>query len=325
MSALASLSSEPRLLIEATLRPIQGHRFQPTGFADLGPARFTGPDGSEMLLVESAQSVANRLELSVYDPAKGDLIPELEGLPYVKVLGLQDELLTSTLLEAHRINSPYVLEASDNQVKTTLEKELGNLNEGPIDFRRVAKCLFKLDPNSLLHGCFLEKLDGRLRITRAVTGFIEATGVRPAESGGVKNDRVNQTGDAALGKGNVPYSRTEFTASHLSGYFNIDLALLRGYGLPAEAVDLLISLALLKIQRFLEEGLRLRTACDLEIVQIKATRPSSYTLPDIQTLLKESKGLIGKCTGANLFAKPAITEVTYKGDIAKKKKKEKAE
>ena len=33
------LKDAPRLLMEATLRPLQGQRFQPTGFADLGPAR----------------------------------------------------------------------------------------------------------------------------------------------------------------------------------------------------------------------------------------------------------------------------------------------
>jgi CRISPR-associated protein Csb1 len=318
MSAFASLVSAPRLLIEATLKPIQGNRFQPTGFADLGPARFTGPDGSEMLLVESSQSVANRLEGSVYDPATGDLMPELQGLPYVKVLGSDGQLLTSTLVEAHRLNSPYVLDASDDQVKKLLNEKLGNLDGGPVDFRKVAKVLFELDPNSLLHGCFLEKIDGRLRITRAVTGFIEATGVRPAESGGVKNDRVNQTGEASEGKGNVPYSRTEFTASNLSAYFNIDLALLRGYGLSEDAVELLIALAMLKIRKFLESGLRLRTACDLDTIHVKSTRPESFTFPEAAELLKLCKTLIGKCESS--FAKPPVTVVTYAQEISKKKK-----
>jgi CRISPR-associated protein Csb1 len=56
------LANEPRLLMEAELRPLQTPRFQPTGFPDLGPARYQLHDGTEMLLVESAQSVANRLE-----------------------------------------------------------------------------------------------------------------------------------------------------------------------------------------------------------------------------------------------------------------------
>ncbi len=50
------LEHAPRLLLEAELRPCQGDRFQPTGFADLGAALYKRPDGTDMLLVESAQS-----------------------------------------------------------------------------------------------------------------------------------------------------------------------------------------------------------------------------------------------------------------------------
>ena len=41
------------------------------------------------------------------------------------------------------------------------------------------------------------------------------------------------------------------------------LGQLRGFGLSDEAVELLIALALYKIAWFLDEGTRLRTACDL--------------------------------------------------------------
>ena len=34
------------------LKPLQGTRFQPTGFPNLGAARYRGPNGDEMLLVE---------------------------------------------------------------------------------------------------------------------------------------------------------------------------------------------------------------------------------------------------------------------------------
>ena len=75
------LKDVPRLLMEAELKPLQGQRFQPTGFADLGPARYTLPDGTEMLLVESVQSVANRMEMACWDGAEGDLVEGLRGLP----------------------------------------------------------------------------------------------------------------------------------------------------------------------------------------------------------------------------------------------------
>ena len=57
-TSLGPLREAPRLLIEAELKPLQGTRFQPTAFPNLGAARYMGPDGTEMHLVESAQSMA---------------------------------------------------------------------------------------------------------------------------------------------------------------------------------------------------------------------------------------------------------------------------
>ena len=105
------LSTAPRLLLEVGLRPAQGERFQPTGFADLGAAQYTTPAGKKMLLVESAQSVANRLERAVIDGDSVDLRSELSGLPYVRVelTGQGQGIATSSLVEAHRLNSPFIV------------------------------------------------------------------------------------------------------------------------------------------------------------------------------------------------------------------------
>ena len=125
------------------------------------------------------------------------------------------------------------------------------------------------DPNALIHGVFMANLkDGRLRVPRAITGFIEASDVMEAVSGGVKNNSLDPTGKIRAkdyGKdvyGNVPYTRVEYTAGRITSYFNLDLALIDGYGLPGPARGLLISLSLLKVRRFIASGLRLRTACD---------------------------------------------------------------
>ena len=59
---LDALKDQPRLLLKAALQPLQGTRFQPTGFPDLGAATYDCPQGRKMLLVESAQSMANRFE-----------------------------------------------------------------------------------------------------------------------------------------------------------------------------------------------------------------------------------------------------------------------
>lgn len=329
----ARLKDQPRLLLEVTLKPLQGTRFQPTGFADLGAARYTLPDRTEMLLVESAQSVANRMELACWDEANQDLIPELKGLPYVRV-DCGDLGKTNTILEFHRLNSPYIWEGAETESagafrKAFLDdiglksarKKKGDTGEddvpGLLDFRKFHKAVFKWDTNSVLHGLFLEKVAGRLRMTRALSGFVEARNVAPAESGGVKNDHIlpspKQLGlSADDGFGNVPFHRTEFVGE-IKAYFNVDLALLRGYGFGDSATKLLIALALFKIRRFLSTGLRLRTACDLGMDgDVMVTRPDGFSLPKDHELLSECKTLIAECQKEKLLKEPAVTVVDWK-------------
>src|SRR6266700_3580573 len=113
---LDKLKSEPRILIEAALKPVAGTRIQPTGFPDLGPATYEAPDSNggtvSTLLVESAQSMTNRLEAVCWDEAREDLVQELKGLPYVKVklAGLPGGTdTTNSILDFHRLNSPYIM------------------------------------------------------------------------------------------------------------------------------------------------------------------------------------------------------------------------
>jgi CRISPR-associated protein Csb1 len=317
------LERVPRLLMEAQLKPLQGARFQPTGFPDLGAARYTVPDGTEMLLVESAQSVANRMELACWDEADDDLIPQLRGLPYILVKQPDGKKLTNSILEAHRINSPYILEGEDKKVFDLLKTWVAGMEIGPVKISELARLVFKYDANAVLHGVFLPKKDlagGRLRMTRLLTGFIEARNVRVAESGGVKNDRVDPRGEAATGFGHVPFSRTEFTAENIRAYFNFDLAFLRGYNLGENATKLLIALGLFKVRRFLSSGLRLRTACDLDVVgDIVVKRPEGFSVPQEDVLLAECERLIRTCADENLFAKPPITEVIWRYEKRKKK------
>ncbi len=325
------LQTTPRLLLEAELKPIQGERFQPTGFPDRGPARYQLPDGTEMLLVESAQSIANRLEAVCWDEGAGQLIPELDGLPLI-VVKKNGQPLTNSLLEAHRINSPYILEGKDQHVFAMLRHDVAGMEEGPVDIRLLARTVLKYDANAILHGVFLAKSDlagGRLRLPRALSGFIEARNVRAAESGGVKNDRVDPSGDTRQGFGNVPFHRSEFTAERITAYFNVDLALLRGYGLGDGATELLIALALFKIRRFLSVGLRLRTACDLELRDgLTVTRPWGFSVPEEPALVEAIRAEIDACRRAQLFADPPMTEVIWEPkakSMARSKKDEAAE
>lgn len=302
----------PRLLMQVSLRPVQGTRFQPTGFPDLGAADYQGPDGTRMLLLDSAQSMANRLEAVCWDEAKQDLVEPLQGLPYVAVVDEKERPVTNSLLEAHRLNSPYILEGKDKSFLERLKKELGGLEEGRVDLQKLAAVLLKFDPNALVHGIFLAKKElagGRLRLPRLLSAFIEASDVAVAPGGGVKRDDVNPKGDASKGFGHVPFHRDEYTGN-ITAYFNIDLAQLRGMRLGVEVEKLLLGICLFKIRRFLRDGLRLRTACDLRAEEVEVTAPKGFALPALADLEKELPSLISNCR--EHFADPAKTVVTFK-------------
>lgn len=319
---VASLLDHGRLLLEADLIPLQGERFQPTGFPDLGAATYMLPDGTEMLLVESAQSTANRLENVIWDDGADELVEPLRGLPYVRVrLGENGTETTTSILEAHRLHSAYIRDATDGE-HTFLERlqdELGGMEEGPVDLRRVAEVAFRYDPNSVLHGVFFADKGlaaGRLSLQRLLSGYIEARDVQPVESGGVKKDRVNPrqaSGGAERGFGHVPFHRTEYVADTITGYFNLDLDQLTAYDLGRDAEELLVGLGLYKIRRFLNSGLRLRTACDLDCTALTVTRPSEVELPTEQELAAALPERIERCAQGGLFHDPPVLELEWNG------------
>lgn len=329
---LSALANAPRLLLRAKLKPLQGTRFQPTGFPEIGAAQYEGPDGTPTLLVESAQSMANRLEAVCWDKVADDWVAPLQGLSVIKVKDKDGKPLTNSVLEAHRINSPYILEAVNADGKSrpvfeTLKSELAALDKGIVDLRKFAAVLLRLDVNALLHGVFLAQGDlagGRLRLPRALSSFIEATEIRVAASGGVKNDIV-QPGSQGEGKsakegyGNVPFSRDEFVSPDIAAYFNLDLAQLRGYGFTPAVLDLLVALALYKIHTFLETGLRLRTACDLECVALDVQRPSGFQIPTLEALTQALPSLI-KAAAADAHFQSTTVTYTGGGKATKDKK-----
>lgn len=316
---LSKLDNATRLLFSIDLQPVQGDRFQPTGFPSLGAATYQTKDGQK-LLVESAQSMANRLEATVWDTVNEKPVAALHGISHVTVKA-NGKFLTDTMLEAHRLNSPYILEAAKSKFVEDFKKALGVLDNGPINRKLLAQVLLKYDVGSLLHGVFLAKPDlagGRLRIARALSAFIEASGVRVAASGGVKNDHVNPAGDTKKGFGNVPFARDEFTADKIVLHVNFDLAQVRGYGLGSDAERLLVLLGLYRLRKLIDGDLRLRTACDLEAVTRapKATRPDGFELPSLTDLDEDLRLSIAKNQLAMIQ-----TETSYDAKIESAKNK----
>lgn len=309
---LSLIQNEPRLLVETDLKPVQGSRFQPTGFPSLGHAVYESPDAqSQLVLVESAQSMANRLETVCWDEVADDWIEPLKGLPVikVKVVDGEGERRTNSVLEAHRINSEYI--ARSKEFKEKVEPKIGYKKGHPFNVRKqLVPALLEFDINSLIHGVFLEEVAGVIRLPRTLSAFIEASDARVAVSGGVKLNRV----DPSLkgGEGNVPFSRDEWVAKKIIAYFNLDLRQIRAFGLGADVERLLVLLALFKIRKFLAEGLRLRTACDFEVDSIRVTRPDGFELPSLGELEAELPRVIQRLATIGCFGENPVLTVTYR-------------
>lgn len=275
------LTTQGRWLLEVGLEPVVGARFQPTGFPDIGAATYERPvrDNGQLrtvtaLVVESTQSMANHLEATAWDRGAQQPHPEFDGLPYVRVVAEEDgRYLTSSRTEAHRLASAFVKDATlDGQgMRDVIRERLGLHEDTPLAPRDIARAVFALDPFCLVHGVFFAESakvwPGQPKIQRALTAFIEATDVEPAESGGVKRDdvrhQIGETGGAAEGYGFVPFHRTEWSAATITASFVLDRQQLRSYGLPEEATSLLEAIAQWEMRALLDQGLRLRTFCDL--------------------------------------------------------------
>jgi CRISPR-associated protein Csb1 len=288
----AELPSGSRLVLDAELQPIIGSSFQPTGFANLGAAEFTRPGGQPALLVESVQSMANRLEEIGTDTARREPIELLRDLPWIAVRNPEGELLTSSRLEPHRLASVYVRESTIDGsagVKWLVER-LGLRPKTPLSMPDIYRAVFELDPLCLVHGVFFsdKKFDGNPKIRRAITAVIEAHGVAPLVSGGLKRDDVqfsaSRGAGAEEGYGFVPFGRTEYVADEIVLSASVDLHQIRGYGLGEAETRLLELLALWELASLLEQPLRLRTACDLELVSTSVRRPEAFTLPSADAL-----------------------------------------
>ncbi|MFD0692337.1 type I-G CRISPR-associated RAMP protein Csb1/Cas7g [Actinomadura fibrosa] len=306
------LLDAPRLRYTVALRPALGSTFQPTGFPDLGAAKFDyfDADGQpqEALLVESVQSMANRLEATAWDAAAQQPVPLLAALPHVRVhrAGAPEEFLTSSRLEAHRLASAFVRDSTLDGTKMlqVIKDRLGLAKDTPLDRTAMARALLGLDPFCLLHGVFFSHKEwiGQPRFPRAISAVIEAYDVRQAVSGGRKSDHVRHQldkdgngGGTSEGYGSIPFHRIEWTARQIKAMFSIDVELLRSYGLDDHTTELLATIAVWEIRSLLSRGLRLRTACDLDLTDtLPASLPPLDELEErINTLLPSATDLTG--------------------------------
>lgn len=315
--------SRGRTLFDIGLKPVMGSRFQPTGFPDLGHAEFIRPDADgdvRCLLVESAQSMANHLEGTAWDDAEQRPDDVFAGLPYVRVVDRDGTYITSSRTEAHRLASAFIKGSTlgGTDMLQVFRERMSLENDVPLDHRQIAQAVFRLDPFALIHGVFFadNKLPGQPKIARALTSCVEAHDVFRAESGGVKKDHVRHaidegSGGSSEGYGSVPFARTEWTARDIVAYFVLDRAQLNSYGLGDGGAGLLESIALWEIRALLDDGLRLRTACDLEPAPGPIVDSGGTPLPSLDELSEQVRRGIGDC--ADLLEGADVMEVVWSG------------
>ena len=307
-----------RMLATIALAPLQGRRFQPASYANLGPALFTTPDGLRCLQIDGHAAVANWLEAIGWEDDRDQPCPVLHGLPFVRVTDGQRSLTTSRT-DSHRLASAYVLNArvpGGAEFRARFVEECGLAPQRPLDWGRVARVCFRYDPLALLHGVFFSQgakdkkpIPGNPKFARIVSGFVEAEDVLPASRGGLRADRVDPGKDEARtaeqGYGHVPLPITDdFTAGRITLYWSLDRAALRATRLPEPAQQLLERIGQWQLRQLVDTPIKPRTFCDLA-----ASPPDA--LPGADTLEAAIREGIEACAALELFADPRETVVTW--------------
>lgn len=285
-SLLDQMYGKDRVIITAQLSQANGAFLQPTGFPDIGSCIYTDANGKKRCLVESEQSMANRLE-AVCMKAPGYWVDELNCLPVIEVRA-DGTLIATNLTEPHRIASSYVLESHINgsEIKDKLETKLELGNGGstwPLDKRdALEKLIFALDPGALIHGFqFVQWKFVGLRQTRLLSARLECELAEEPEVqyGMVKFDLIEPGAQAEgtnKGQSIAAKSRVVPAKNGITATFDIDLLGLKNLSLSDPEKKFLLALALWKVGALLSNkpafdarsrqtspALRLRADCYL--------------------------------------------------------------
>lgn len=284
------LWKENYVCIKANLVPRDDKPYiQPTGFPDIGACLFTDKDGARRCLVESEQSMTNRLEAVCMTDA-GEWCQGWQSLPLIRVTDTDGNLLATNLTEPHRIASSYILEGKANgkAFKDVLWPAIGIVGAGdterlPLNGRsKLDRTLFAVDPAALLHGFqFVQTKFVGLRQPRILHSRLEATlaGDEEMNYGMVKVDSIEPESAAEKGanKGQSIAPKSRVIWKDITATFELDLLSLKNLHIEEEHKKFLLRLALWKIGAFLSDSpafdarsrqilpaLRLRADCHLK-------------------------------------------------------------
>lgn len=261
-SIVENLYGQDRVVITASLALTNGRFLQPTGFSDIDACIYRDKEGRRWCLVESEQSMSNRLE-AVCMKSPGVWVDDLKGLPLIAVRNKAGDLLATNLTEPHRIASSYILEgkrAANGDMRALLEAKLGLQNGGdfwPMDRRAdLERLVFALDPSALLHGFqFVQWKFVGLRQTRLVHARLEAELADEPEVhyGMVKWDAIEpeSTREERANKGQSIAAKSRIVPKNIIATFEIDVLGLKSLSLEEDQKKFLLGLALWKIGAFL--------------------------------------------------------------------------
>ena len=271
-----------------------GDRFQPAGFPEIGHVIYKAPRKGgtieQVCIVDSAASMANHLESVCQRGAHDlDLVEELDGLPYLRCVTNradgaeptpEHEVVVTSLTEGHRIASSYFLDGypmvGDTKAPGKFDEDLiskfgivlpkGKKAHPPASqWWNVFRTIFALDPNSLVHGVLFPQW--QIKIPRSLTAHLEAFGAGRVDRSGVKFDRLGKTTS-----GQPIFAVDDATAESIRATFVLDVSLIRSFGrkkgdeqlgISDKQQELLVALALWKVQKLLESPFRYRSGCHL--------------------------------------------------------------
>lgn len=294
-AALLADTNRHRITLQATLVPVSGDRFQPSGFPEIGHVIYKAPRPNQttedVCIVDSAASMANHLEAVCHaDPRALELHEDLAALPHLQCLtddGKTKEpkrLVVTSLSEGHRLASTYFLgemakhvtngKVGEQTFISILKAEFGVQDLGtkthplPGDWPKVFNTIYRYDPNSLVHGILFPSLG--IKIPRMLTAHHEAFGATRVPYSGVKFDKLGKTNSKQ-----PLFAVDEETAHEIRATFVLDLSLLRSFGrgddsgLKPRQKQFLLELAFWKIRELLAAPFRFRSNCDLRLESLE--------------------------------------------------------
>lgn len=307
------------LVLTATLEPIVGDRFQPAGFPEIGHVIYKAPrkggTTENVCIVDSAASMANHLESVCQRGAHDlDLVEDLTGLPHIrcvtgdlangKLAAEEREVIVTSLTEGHRIASSYFIEGfplneggtkAGDKFERDLIKKFGIVLPGSSkahppasQWWSVFKTIFEIDPSSLVHGVLFPQW--QVKIPRALTAHLEALGAGRVDRSGVKFDRLGKTTS-----GQPIFAVDDATAESIRATFVLDVSLIRSFGrkkgdvtlgLSEKQQELLVALALWKVQKLLESPFRYRSGCHLRRTKLHSAGEDVEIDVNIQAAIK---------------------------------------